>query len=226
MGITTLAVLKWAHIIAMVYWLGGEWGIFNTSRHVVNRNLSMEERKRHMDTAYLIDIPARTGIILLMPIGLHMGYYWGVQPYGGGYLVAMWVFTALWLAICWAAFYYRETDRGILLTKIDEKVRFVLIPLMLVAAISSLLGHGPFNAGEMQKWFSIKLGLFAGLLVIGLILRFIMREWTTLFRILAEGPNVEAENRLEKSLRLGRTLAYFYWIGIATVAFFGATKSM
>lgn len=226
MGITTLAVLKWAHIIAMVYWLGGEWGVFHTSRHVVNRKLSMEERKRHMDTAYIIDIPARTGIILLMPIGIHMGYFWGVQPFGGGYLVALWCFTGLWLAICWAAFFYRDTDRGLALTKLDEKVRFVLIPLMLIAAISSLFGYGPFNAGEMQKWFSIKLGLFAGLLVIGLILRFIMREWTTLFRILAEGPNTEAENRLEKSLRLGRTLAYFYWFGIATVAFFGATKFM
>jgi len=24
--IPTLLFLKWAHIIAMVYWLGGEWG--------------------------------------------------------------------------------------------------------------------------------------------------------------------------------------------------------
>jgi len=24
--IPTLLILKWAHIIAMVYWLGGEWG--------------------------------------------------------------------------------------------------------------------------------------------------------------------------------------------------------
>ena len=28
MGITELAVLRWLHIIAMVYWLGGEWGVF------------------------------------------------------------------------------------------------------------------------------------------------------------------------------------------------------
>jgi len=224
--ITTLAVLKWLHIIAMVYWLGGEWGIFHTSRYVVDRNLSMEERQRHMSTAYIIDIPARTGIILLMPIGLHMGIYYGVQPFTGNYIIAMWGLVAAWLAICWSAFIYRETDRGLMLTKIDEKVRFILIPLIVIAAVSSLLGYGPFNAGVGQKWFSIKLGLFGGLLVIGLLLRFIMREWTTMFRILAEGPNEEVENRLEKSLKFGRRLAYFYWIGIATVAFFGATKFM
>ena len=55
MGITELAVLRWLHIIAMVYWLGGEWGVFNTSTHVINRKLSMEERRRHMQTAYHID---------------------------------------------------------------------------------------------------------------------------------------------------------------------------
>ena len=225
-GITELTVLKWAHIIAMVYWLGGEWGVFHTSRHVVNRKLSMEERQRHMDTAYIIDIPARTGIILLLPIGLHMGYFWGVQPYGGGYLWAMWVLVAAWLAVCWAAFFYRGSDRGIRLTKIDESVRYIVIPAIIISAVTSLMGYGPFNAGEMQKWFSIKLGLYGGLLIIGLILRYIMREWTTLFRVLAEGPNAEAENRLESSLRLGRGLAYFYWIGIAAVAFFGATKFM
>ena len=28
----TYLFLKWAHIIAMAYWLGGEWGVFNASR--------------------------------------------------------------------------------------------------------------------------------------------------------------------------------------------------
>ena len=62
--------LKWAHIIAMVYWLGGEWGVFQTSYHVTNPNLSLEERRRHM------------------------GHNFGVQPLGGGWLVLMWILTA------------------------------------------------------------------------------------------------------------------------------------
>ena len=49
-----------------------------------------------------------------------------------------------------------------------------------------------------------------------------MKEWVILFRILDnEGSNVEVENKLSKSLAFGRFLAYFYWIGIATVAWFG-----
>ena len=67
--------------------------------------------------------------------------------------------------------------------------------------------------------------LFSGLLMIGLKLRFIMREWTELFRVLAINPDdSEAEETLERSIRVGRGLAYLYWIGIGTVAFFGAVK--
>ncbi|MFK7831294.1 MAG: hypothetical protein AB8B57_16090 [Congregibacter sp.] len=224
MGITELAVLRWFHIIALVYWLGGEWGVFQTSVNVVNRKLSMEERKRHLETAYRIDILARTGILAILPLGMHMGHLWGVQPYGGNFLVGMWTFSAGWILLCWSAFYFRETDRGIALTLWDERIRFVLIPLLVISSIASLLGYGPFNAGTMQKWFSIKILIFSGMLVIGLYLRFVMREWTKMFRILAEGPNAAVEAQLEKELARSRYVAYMYWIGILSVAFLGATK--
>ncbi len=222
--ITELAVLRWLHILAMVYWLGGEWGVFQTSTHVIDRRLSMEERRRHMETAYRIDILARTGIITLLPLGLHMGHIWGVQPLGGAWLWLMWALFAGWLALCWAAFLHRETDRGIRLTIWDERIRYVVIPTLLITAVSSLLGYGPFEAGTGQKWFAWKVLIYGLMLIIGLQLRYIMREWTRLFRVLAAGPDPAAESKLEKSLRFGKRLAYVYWIGIATVAFFGATK--
>ena len=185
----------------------------------------MEKSLRHIATAYRIYILARTGILLLFPLGWHMGHYWGVQPLGGVWIVVMWVFFAFWLMLCWAAFMARETNRGLSLTKVDERIRFVFIPLILVAAVSSLLGHGPFAGGDMQKWYATKIVILGLLLMIGLKLRFIMREWTELCRLLAVDPhNREAEATLEKSIRIGRGLAYFYWIGIASVAFIGVVK--
>ena len=224
MEFNELAVLRWLHIIAMVYWLGGEWGVFQTSYNVINCKLGLDERKRHMETAYRIDILARTGIILLLPLGLHMGHLWGIQPLGGSWLTGMWIAFAAWLALCWGAFIKRETDIGIRLTKIDEAIRFVVIPLLFIVSISSLLGHGPLEAGLGQGWYSAKMFVYGITLIIGLKLRFIMREWTSMFRILAQGPNAAVEGKLDKSIRFGRTIAYFYWICISTVAFFGAVK--
>lgn len=217
-------ILRWVHIIAMVYWLGGEWGVFQTSFNVINQKLSMEERRRHMETAYRIDILARTGIIMLLPLGLHMGNIYGLQPYGGGYLTAMWLFVAGWLALCWSAFIKRETDTGIMLTKIDEKIRWVLIPTIFILGISSLLGSGPFEASEGSRWYAAKFTLYGFTLCIGLGLRWIMRQWTTRFRKLAMGPDPVEEAALEREFLYGRLMAYVYWITISGICFLGTVK--
>lgn len=217
-------VLRWLHILAMVYWLGGEWGVFQTSYNVTNPRLPLDERRRHMETAYRIDILARTGIILLLPLGLHMGNIYGLQPFGGGWLTAMWIFVALWLALCWAAFLKRETDLGIALTKADEWIRYILIPVIFVVGISSLLGHGPFEASEGVRWYAAKFTLYGFALCIGLGLRWIMRAWTVRFRRLAEGPNPAEEAALAREIGWGRMMAYVYWITIAGICFLGTVK--
>jgi hypothetical protein len=224
MEIQSLAVLRWLHIVCMVYWLGGEWGVFNSSTYVVDRKLSMEERRRHMQTAYRIDILARSGIILLLPLGLHMGYIWGAQPLGGDWLTGMWVLALAWWGLCLAAFFYRNSDTGITLTKIDEGIRFFVIPALMLSAIGTLLGYGPFGTAEGQLWYASKVLLYSFALVIGLYLRFVMREWQEKFRVLAQGPNPKVEATLERSLRRSKPIAYLYWIIILSVAFLGATK--
>lgn len=217
---TTYLFLKWAHIIAMAYWLGGEWGVFNASRPITDMSLSLEERRRHMETAYRIDILPRTGIILLLPLGLHMGNILGTQPLGGVWIVAMWILVAGWLSITWSAFARRGTDLGVRLTKIDESFRYVIIPLLIGFAVYSLVTGWPFSQG----WYAAKAGLYGVALIIGLLLRFIMRHWVLLFRQIAEGPNPEAEARLDRELAFGRGLAYIYWVVIGTVALFGVFK--
>ena len=217
---STYLFLKWAHIISMAYWLGGEWGVFNASRPITNTKLSLEERKRHMETAYRIDILPRTGIILLLPLGLHMGAILNAQPLQGPWIVGMWIFVAGWLSITYAAFFNRGTDLGVKLTKIDESFRYVIIPALLGFGIYSIVTGGPFT----QPWYAAKAALFGVALTIGLMLRFIMRHWVMLFRQIAEGPNPEAEARLDRELAFGRGLAYVYWIVIGTVAWFGVAK--
>jgi hypothetical protein len=225
MNINEVDVVRWLHILAMVYWLGGEWGVFQSSYNVTNRDLSLEERRRHMETAYRIDILARTGIIMLLPLGLHMGHIYGFTPFlNGSGLGIMWALALAWLALCWAAFFKRETDVGIKLTKYDEGIRFVLIPVLLITAILAFLGQGPLDVSTGQYWYPAKMFTYGLMLVLGLGLRFIMREWTTLFRILAAGPNAAAQTQLERSIGNGRMIAYCYWVGIATTAFFGAVK--
>lgn len=220
-----LPILRWIHILAMVYWLGGEWGVFQTSYHVVNRDLSLDERRRHMETAYRIDILARTGIVLLLPLGLHMGKLYGFVPLleGAGVWV-MWLFFAVWLAMTWTAFFKRETDLGIRVTRAEELLRYPLIVAIALVAIMAFYGSGPVESGRGSYWYPSKMLLYAFALCIGLFLRLVMRRWTMRFRILAQGPDAEQEAALAREIAQGRTSAYIYWITIASVCFLGAVK--
>ncbi|WP_200819904.1 MULTISPECIES: hypothetical protein [unclassified Azospirillum] len=214
-------VLRWLHIIAMAYWLGGEWGVFNAARNIARPDLPLDERLRHMETAYRIDILARTGIILLLPLGLHMGNNLGVQPLGGPWLVGMWIFVAGWLSLTLTAFFQRGSDLGILLTKLDEAIRYFVIPALFLTGVYSLVTGGPFTA----HWYAAKATLFSGLLIIGLILRFVMRDWVTDFRkLVSGGPNPAVEQKMGSAMAFSRKLAYFYWAGIITMAFLGTVK--
>jgi hypothetical protein len=220
-----LSILRWIHILAMVYWLGGEWGVFQTSYNVTNRNLSLEERRRHMETAYRIDILARTGIVLLLPLGLHMGKLYGFVPsLDGSGIWWMWLFFAIWLAMTWTAFIKRETDIGVKVTKIEEMLRYPLIAILFIVTFMALEGSGPITSGEGNHWYPAKIGLYAFALCIGLFLRVVMRRWTVRFRKLAEGPDAAEENALEREIGQARIAAYIYWITIAGVCFLGAVK--
>ena len=220
-----LSILRWVHILAMVYWLGGEWGVFQTSYHVTNPALALDERKRHMETAYRIDILARTGIVLLLPLGLHMGKLYGFVPVlEGAGVWWMWAFFAVWLAMTWTAFIKRETDVGIAVTKAEEVLRYPLIAALFVLAAMSFAGSGPIVSGGSNYWYPSKMALYAFALCIGLFLRVVMRRWTARFRILAMGPDAEQEAALAREIRQARIAAYIYWVTIASVCFLGAVK--
>jgi hypothetical protein len=224
-----LHILRWLHIIAMVYWLGGEWGVFQTSYKVINPALPLEERQRHMDTAYRIDILARLGIISLLPLGLHMGYLWGMwgdraANDGTGALSLIWLVYFAVLGVTLGAFATRGQPIWKTLSGIEDWTRYIAIPTLLFVSTSSLLGNGPFAAGDGQKWYSAKLLVFGLMLCIGVVLRLIMHEWQKMFQVLAKGPDADVEAKLKSSIGVGRSVAYVYWFGIALTGFFGAVK--
>lgn len=224
-----LHILRWLHIIAMVYWLGGEWGVFQTSYKVVNPALSLEERQRHMETAYRIDILARMGIIALLPLGLHMGYLWGMwgdsaSGEGGGALWIIWLVYFAVLGVTLGAYFTRGKPIWTLLSGIEDWTRYIGIPVLIFVGVSSLMGNGPFSAEQGQRWYAAKILTFGLMLCIGVILRLVMHEWQKMFRVLAQGPNPEVETKLKRSITIGRSVAYVYWIGIALTGFFGAVK--
>lgn len=217
----TYFFFKWLHILSMTYWLAGEWGVFTTTRCVVDPSLTFAERMRHLESAYRIDVLARAGIILLLPLGLQMGAMNFGIPVPDTWLKVMWVFVIGWLSLMLAAFFKRGTETGIRLTKLDEYVRYFIIPALFFVSIWSLFFDGPVEL----KWYATKMGIFGILLCIGLFLRWVMRDWFYQFKLIQEnGPNPAVEKLLALTMSISRKVAYCYWVLIGTMAFLGVAK--
>ena len=223
-GLYELAILRFAHILAMVYWLGGEWAVFQTSYKVVDPALSVAERVRHLDTVFRIDVVSRIGIVSLLPLGLHMGRLWGVQPYGGSFLVAVWLGWVAWVIVTLLAFRDKMQRKHTLFGTLEDWSRYLAIPAVIGAGATSLLGMGPFEAGDGQQWYAAKLIVFGLSLIVGLVLRYYLHEWPGIFARLAQGHDAAAEARLADLIRSARIAALIYWITIGAAGFLGAVK--
>ncbi|MDI9348326.1 MAG: hypothetical protein QM538_07475 [Methylacidiphilales bacterium] len=232
-----LNIFRWLHVLAMAWWLGGEWGVFHASTNVANSNLNIDERKRALAVGFQIDILPRSMILVLPLLGIHMAALHGISPITGYGLMISWIFFLSWIGLVLSAFYFKGTAMGWKLTMIDERIRYVVIPLFIIIGIIgvttrsfpslTIFGEGAilFEMKETSMWFALKVLLFGLLLCIGLALRIIMRRWVIGFQRLAkEGSTPEVESYFAGPLAIGRKLAYIYWMGIATVAFFGVTK--
>ena len=231
-----LSIFRWIHVLAMAWWLGGEWGVFHASSGVCDPKLGYDERKRCLNTAFKIDVMPRSMIIVLPLIGLHLGSLNGISPVTGAGLIIAWVLFLSWIGLINAAFWYRGTETGLKLTMIDERIRYVFIPLLIGFGAFGLFTNtfpsiNLFTDEELvtyvqtQKWYAMKIMLFGFLLVIGMALRIIMRRWMVAFAQLKSGGSTEQTEKIfGDALLIGRKLAYIYWIGIATVAFFGVSK--
>ena len=68
-GMNEIDILRWVHTCNGLL-AGRRVGVFQSPYNVVNYKLSMDERRRHMETAYRIDLLARIGITLMLPLGL------------------------------------------------------------------------------------------------------------------------------------------------------------
>lgn len=164
---------------------------------------------RHMDTAYRIDIMAHRDYVVAAA-GSSYGLYLRHTAAGRGALTAMWIVYVLWFALTWAAFANRNKPVGAKLYLIEDWTRYLLIPTLIITAITSLMGYGPFSADIGERWYSAKVLTFGLALIIGVILRLVMNEWQDKFKILAAGPDAAVEAKLAKSISIGRGVAYIY----------------
>ena len=211
-------LLKYGHVLALVYWLGGDLGTFLASRQVVRRDIGVEARR----VALKIMLACDQGPRLAMPATFILGYQMAVSL--GLIASPAWLTATVWvLGVAWIAdvlILHRGEGKPFAarLAVIDFRFRVVVMLLMAAAASYGLAGAA-YLRDERIGW---KMLIFAGLMGCGVMIRQHLKAFVPAFaELVTNGPDAAVNDALEGSVARCRPYVTAIWLGLLVNAAIG-----
>ena len=217
------ALLQWAHVLVMGYWLGSEL-VINALTHYIARTTTLPaaERMRLWDFLLDVDQHVRNAMIMSVPLGFSLAATLGLVPISGWSMWLLWIGSALWFWFMWLVHWRRQTPLGSVLARWDWRFRYVLIAVFAGTALWSLATGTPYGA----PWLAAKVLLFAGAMVCGIFVRHYIREaYRSALPAIAEDRATASDNAEFALLMRKATWALVVlWVLLFAIGALGALK--
>jgi hypothetical protein len=227
--IAEYSLWQYLHILLFVYWLGADLGVFVAARYVARGDLPLDERLRFLELLLRVDMGPRTALILMIPVGSTLAAQLGAAPVLTPLLPGIWGAAVLWLAVAWWIVLRPRHGATAMLTSLDRALRIAVVAGFAAIALASMLRGSPVEA----PWLAAKLLLFAGVVLLGLLLRGVLRDWSRGFaqlRAAVAGQDAarerEANALIAAAHRRSIPYAMLLWLLVAAIAFLGVTKPL
>jgi hypothetical protein len=157
----------------------------------------------------------------MFPVGLSLADGLGLSPVSGIWLWLVWAGFLAWLVLSWAVYLNKGPAAGNTFRNIDNRIRWIVAPALVVAGGVSLV----MDIGFGSNWLGLKVMLFGVLVYLGLWLRSYVADIGTGFRRLAaEGPTPEVEAIFTTMLGQSKKVVYLFWGTSLALAFLGLAK--
>jgi len=204
-------ILKYLHIIAFVYWLGGDLGTFIASKHVIRRDISPEARHIALKIMLACDQGPKVAMPLILPLGFHLSVLMGLIDAPTWLLVVVWVICLDWCANVLALYFNESKPFTESLARIDFKFRIGVIALLTLFAGHSLITDGLISA----DWVAWKILIFAAMVTSGLFIRVNLKPFIPAFgEMMQNGATEKTDNTMHNSVIKCRPFVWFIWAGL------------
>ena len=210
------------HLVLFVYWLGGDIGVFYSSKFVVNPNLSKETRLVAAKIMFNLDLIPRICMSLMLTVG-------GILSEFNGLTHPWWQTAAIillgpfWLAMVLTIHFNEGKPIAHKLSSFDFGFRWVMIVAILVSVAYS------YRTGRLDPapWIGMKLVLFAALIFLGLMIRIALKPFATAFRNLAvQGASDSDNTAMQASLAKVRVWVLLLWLILLIQAYLGVAMPL
>jgi len=206
----SLLILKYFHILAFVYWLGGDLGTYFASSQVINKENSRQARAVALKIMLACDMGPKLSMPLIFMIGAQMGYMMGVFIVPLGVLIVLWALTGLWFFNIAMIHFKEGTDFAHSLAKFDLWFRILVVVALVVWAIWGLSSNG--FSGD---WYGWKILVFATLVACGIMIRIRLKPFIPAFvRMMKDGASDETDTIMHATLMRVRPYVWVIWAGL------------
>jgi hypothetical protein len=210
------------HLVLFVYWLGGDIGVFYSSKFVVNPNLSKETRLVAAKIMLNLDLIPRVCMSLMLTVGGILSELNGlIHPWWQSAVIIL--LGPLWLAMVLIIHFNEGKPIAHKLSSFDYFFRW----FMIVAILASVAYSYTTGRLDPAPWIGIKLVVFALLIFFGLMIRIKLKPFVTAFRNLAVQGAADADNiAMQASMAKVRVWVLGIWFGLLVEAYLGVAKPL
>lgn len=213
-------LMAFFHVVLFVYAIGGDIAVYYIGNYITKDELPIEERLRVRSMRFIVDMSARTSLVLLLPIGFTLATAFG-SSIDGIMLQAIWVFSIIWLILIWVVHFKRETQEGETFRIIDLGIRYILSLGLFGLGLYSLFS----DAIIPSNWLALKVSIFGLILMNGIWIRRIVGKMRNSILMVQNSQDKHiAEATIKKQQATLNQAALMIWILVITMAFLGQVK--
>lgn len=215
---STYLALKLLHLLAFVYWLGGDLGTYLSSRHVVDARLTPAQRQIALKIMLACDQGPKLAMPLIFALGFHMAAQMGFLSAPATAIAAVWLVALAWFANVNYLYFTDNAAVKARMTSLDLGFRVLVVLLLLGLGLHALFAPSFIRA----DWLAAKILIFAGLVACGIYIRIQLEPFGAAFgRLMAQGSSDEVEQILSRALARCRPAVYLIWAGLVAAAVLG-----
>ena len=214
-------ILLYAHVLCLVYWLGGDLGVFYASGQLLKPGLSKEARTWVTKVFHWLDQFPRICMPLVIALGFSLGSmrWFNIDPV---WLWITWAIAVIWIYFVLAMFLKIGGDKKILwIRQVDMLMRWVVAIAITIIGVLSWMGSGITE----DQWLSAKLLIWAATVFCGIISRSTMKPFRAAFgNVMTRGETPEDLAIMKHSLYITRIPILTIWFLVALAGAVGLWK--
>lgn len=215
-------IFLFVHVIAFVYWLGADIGVFYAAGYAVKPELSRETRLTVIEIMAWVDQFPRVCVPTIAAVGAVVGV-------AGGYFVfdPAWLWLVGAIALGWVAmilYLYvnrRKPEKIGWLATVDVWFRTGVLIVVAGLGVAALAGRGVTD----QPWLAIKLLIFALAILFSLMTRFLFHPFKLASARLRAGTSTAQDDAdMRRALARARLPILGIWAMTLAAAAIGLWK--